>query len=68
MLKNISKLEVKIGEKLYQLLCDSDSPLEHVKECLFQFQKYIGQVEDHVKSQQQQSEEEKKVEEEPKAE
>lgn len=48
MLKNISKLEVVIGEKVYQMICDSDSPLEHVKEALFQFQKYVGQVEDAI--------------------
>ncbi len=67
MLKNICKLEFKIGEKVYQLLCDNDSPIEHIKESLFQFQKYIGQVEDQVKAQQsiEVKEEEK---EEPKAE
>lgn len=58
MLKNISKLEYKIGERLYQLILDNDSPIDHVKEALFQFQKYIGQIEDQVKAQQlaQQSE------------
>lgn len=56
MLKNLSKLEVQVGEKVYQLLCDMDSPLEHVKEALFQFQKYIGQIEDNVKAQQAQKE------------
>lgn len=52
MLKNISRLEMKIGEKIYHLMCDIDSPLEHVKEALFQFQKYIGQIEDNIKAQQ----------------
>lgn len=32
-------------------MCDQDSPLHHVKEALFQFQKYIGQIEDQVKAQ-----------------
>ncbi len=54
MIKNISKLELQIGEKNYQLLLDSDSPLGHVKEALFQFQKYVGQIEDQVKAQQEQ--------------
>ena len=50
MLKNLSKLEVKVGDKVYQLLCEMDSPLEHVKEALFQFSKFVGHVEDQVKS------------------
>ena len=52
MLKNISRLEHKIGDKVYHLLCDSDSPLNEIKESLFQFLKFIGQVEDTVKAQQ----------------
>lgn len=55
MLKNISQLEHKIGDKVYHLFCDQDSPLDHVKEALFQFLKFVGQVEDQVKSQQAQS-------------
>jgi hypothetical protein len=51
MLKNLSRLECIVADKSYQLLCDIDSPLESVKEALFQFQKYIGQVEDAVKKQ-----------------
>ncbi len=51
MLKNIVKLECIIENKVYQLLCDNDSPLHHLKEVLFQFQKYVGQLEDDVKAQ-----------------
>ena len=51
MLKNITRLEVNINDKSYQFHCDMDSPLGDVKEALFQYQKYIGQVEDHVKKQ-----------------
>ena len=54
MLKNLSKLELVIENKLYQLLCDHDSPLASVKEFLFQCQKYIGQIEDNLKAQQDQ--------------
>jgi len=53
MLKNISKLEIKIGEKTYQFLCDMDCPLHEVKESLFQFIKYVGQIEDKIKEQQE---------------
>ena len=49
MLRNISQLDCKVGEKLYSLLCDQDSPLEHVKGALFEFLKYIGKVEDAMK-------------------
>ena len=51
MLKNITKLELKINEKIYEFLCDSDAPLIDVKECLFQYLKYIGQIEDQAKTQ-----------------
>jgi hypothetical protein len=55
MLKNITQLEAKVGEKLYHLCCDQDSPIEHVKQALFQFTKYIGQVEDAVAATQSKS-------------
>lgn len=51
MLKNISQLECKVGEKVYHFLCDMDSPLDHVKEAVLQFLKYIQQIEDQVKAQ-----------------
>jgi len=51
MLKNIARLEIIIAEKAYHLTCENDSPIEHIKEALFQFQKYIGSVEDNVKAQ-----------------
>lgn len=55
MLKNISSLAIKIGERTYQLLCDIDSPLHEVKDVLFQFMKYVGQVEDNAKAAQEQA-------------
>jgi len=64
MLKNISRLECQIGEKLYQFYCDVDSPLTDVKEAIFQFQKYVGMIEDQVREMQKQKaeEENKKME------
>ena len=53
MLKNISQLELTISDKVYRFICDNDSPLEHIKEVLFQFTKYVGQIEDAIKAQQQ---------------
>jgi len=51
MLKNLVKLEFVVAEKLYHFLCDNDSPLEHIKEALFQCQHYIAKVEENVKAQ-----------------
>lgn len=59
MLKTLSQLECKIAEKVIHLVCDHDTPLEHVKEALFQFLKYVGQIEDAVKASQSSSEESK---------
>lgn len=48
MLKNISKLTVVIKEKEISLLCDIDTTLDIIKEALFQYSKYIGQIEDNI--------------------
>ena len=54
MIKSISRFEVKINERTYQMLCENDSPLPEAKEALFQFIKYLGQIEDaHAKAQEQ---------------
>jgi hypothetical protein len=37
MFKALARLEYKIGDKLYHLTCDHDSPLSEVKEALTQF-------------------------------
>lgn len=52
MLKNLTQLEHKIGDKVYHFVCDPASPLNEVKDALFQFLKYVGQVEDAMKAQQ----------------
>jgi hypothetical protein len=67
MLKNIVRLEHKVDNRIFHLLCDNDAPTGHVKEALFQFLKYIGQIEDQAKTQQAQPETDK-VAEEPKVE
>lgn len=45
------KIEIQIAEKLYQFLFEPESPLEHVKEALFQFQKEIGNTQDKIQQQ-----------------
>ena len=62
MLKNIAKLECKIGERVYQFLCDNDSPLPELKEAFFQFQKFVGQIEDQAEILRKKQEEEKNQE------
>ena len=51
MIKNIAKFETEIEDRTYQLLCELDSPIGHAKEFVFQFLKYLGQVEDNLKAQ-----------------
>lgn len=41
MLNNIAKLEVKIGERAYQLLCEVDSPIGEVHDVLSQMKLYV---------------------------
>lgn len=55
MIKNIVQLEHLIENKAFRFICDNDAPLHFIKEALFQFQKYIGQIEDAAKQQQQQN-------------
>jgi len=66
MIKNVVRLENKIGERVYHFICDNDSPIQDIKDSLFQFGKYIGQVEDAVKAQQEKAKAEQEAKEEPK--
>ncbi len=54
-MKNLAGLECKVEERIINLICDSDCPLAHLKEALFQFSKYIGQIEDTVNNSQKDS-------------
>lgn len=57
MVKNISGLECKVGKEIINLTCDSQCPLDHIKEALFQFQKHIGILEDSAKQAQEKEQE-----------
>lgn len=50
MLKNMSNLELILNNRTYTFSCENQSPISDVKECLFQFQKYVGQIEDQAKA------------------
>lgn len=52
MQKMLTQLEFKVADRIYNFVCAPDSPLEHVKEALFQFSKYVGAIEDAIKAQQ----------------
>lgn len=50
MLKHFVKLEHEIEGRLIQLACPPDTSTTHLKLAVFEFLKYIGQVEDAQKS------------------
>jgi len=54
MIKNVTKFELAIGDRIYHFLCDMDTSIGDVKEALFQLQKMVGQIEDNIKAQQSQ--------------
>ena len=53
MLKQLSSLEHKIGDKVYSFLCDPNSPLNEIKDSLFQFISYVTQIENAAKANQE---------------
>ena len=52
MLKNLVQLEHVLENKVCRFVCDNDTPINFIKEALFQFQKYIGAIEDAALAQQ----------------
>ncbi len=53
MLKNITQLEIKIQDRIFVFQCPPDSPISHVKEALFQFTRFAGEIEDKAKETQE---------------
>jgi hypothetical protein len=41
MLKSLSALEVKIGERAYKLICEGDSPLGEVHDVLCKMKSFV---------------------------
>lgn len=41
MLKNITKLEHKIGDRTYQFLCENDAPLGECHDALSEFRNFV---------------------------
>jgi hypothetical protein len=50
MVKYCAKIEVEVNNRKYLLTCDVDSPINDVKEALFQISKHVGSIEDMAKS------------------
>ncbi len=46
MLKIIARLEHRIGDNVYQFLCNQDAPTTEIKDVLCQFMKYVVCIED----------------------
>ena len=45
MLKMIARLEATVGEKVFHLDCDPQSPLHEVREALSQFMTHVDNIE-----------------------
>ena len=54
----INSLIHKVEDRAVHLILDPQSPLNEIKDALFEFLKYVGQVEDAVKAQQAKAAEE----------
>lgn len=63
------KIEVRIGQKMFTLVCDKTAQIWEMKEALFQFTKYLGKIEDaefeRITAEQAAKEQEKPAEELP---
>ena len=53
MLKNLVQLSHEVGQEAVHLLCASNTTLPFLKDALFEFIKYVAQVESQVKAQQE---------------
>jgi len=58
----INSIIHKVADRAIHLVVDPNSPLNEIKDALFEFMKYIGQVEDAHKAQQAKEAEENKLE------
>ena len=65
MLKNLTRLEHKIGDKVYHMYCDMDSPLHEVKDALCTWMGHVAQIEAAAKAAAQPEVKEPEVVEEP---
>lgn len=50
MFKQVANFTYDIGGKMFHFFCDSDSPMESLKQVVFMFTKDIGQIEEQIKA------------------
>lgn len=62
MLKILARLEHKIGDRVFHLMCDQDAPIEDVRNALFHFSQHLATVETNAKNQAAIKQEEKPME------
>ena len=62
MLKMIARLEHKIGERVFHLHCDPDSPLHELKDALSHLMAHVVNVEKQAQLELDKKKEEEKVE------
>jgi len=62
MLRQLSRLEVKVGERIYQLSCEPDSPLGEIHDALLQMKGYVVQRIVEIQESEKKKDEEKKEE------
>lgn len=48
-LKNISRLESVVNEKVYHLLAEMDSPINECRQALVQFDNFLQQIEENAR-------------------
>lgn len=68
MFKNVAKFEFVVAERVYHFFCDQDSPIDHVKDAIFQLQKAIFLIEQKAKEDQEKAKEAAEATEQPKEE
>lgn len=57
MIKTVAKLEHKIGDRVYQFICDHDAPLGEVHDALTKFRSHVVGVINSVEKDSEKSKE-----------
>jgi len=55
MIKNFSGLEIKLGERIYRLICDLDSPIGELHDSLCHMKNFVIQKVNEINSKESQA-------------
>ena len=44
MIKSVTRLEHKVGDRVYHFMCDNDSPLGEIHDALAKFKSYVVEI------------------------